>query len=68
MGYGQLCQKIYAQYVVAPTGQTITLIMLNLFPDLIPLLKVDQFEGFLNRCKINRMVNDNLSSCNSKRF
>ena len=34
------------------------------FPDLTPLLKMDSFEGFLNRCKINGMVNDNLSSCN----
>ena len=58
--------KIYTQFVIAPTRQTITLIMLKLFLDLIPLLKVDRFEGFLNRCKIDGMVNDNLSSCNSK--
>ena len=45
MRYGQLCQKIYTQFVVAPTRQAITLIMLKLFPDLIPLLKVDHFEG-----------------------
>ena len=30
-------------------------------------LKVDHFEGFLNRCKIDRMVNNNSSSCNSKK-
>ena len=48
MRYGQLCKKVYTQFVVAPTGQTITLIMLKRFPDLIPLLKVDRFEGFLN--------------------
>ena len=28
--------------------------------------KVDRFEGFSNRCKIDGMVNDNSSSCNSK--
>ena len=64
MSYGQLCQKISTQFVVAPTKQTITLIMLKLFPDLTPLLKVDHFEGFLNWCKIDGMMNDNLSSCN----
>ena len=68
MRYGQLCQKIYTQFVVAPTRQTITLIMLKLLPDLIPLLKVDCFEGFLNQYKIDGMMNDNLSSCNSKSF
>ena len=36
------------------------------FPEHIVLLKVDRFEGFLNRCKIDRMVNDNSSSCNPK--
>ena len=68
MRYGQLYQNIYTQFVVTPTGQTITLIMLKLFPDLTPLLKVDRFEGFLNQYKTDRMVNDNLSSYNSKRF
>ena len=70
MRYGQLCQKIYTQFVVAPTRQTITLIMLKLFPDLTPLLKVDRFEGFVNQCKIDGMVNHNkyLNSCNSKSF
>ena len=36
------------------------------FTEIIVLLKVDRFEGFLNRCKIDGMVNDNSSSCNSK--
>ena len=36
------------------------------FPEHILLLKVDRFEGCLNRFKIDRMVNDNLSSCNPK--
>ena len=31
------------------------------FPDIILLLKVDRFEGFWNRCKIDGMVNDNLT-------
>ena len=54
--------KIYTQLVVAPTRQTITLIMLKLFPGLIPLLEVDCFEGFLNHSKIDGMVNNYLSS------
>ena len=38
---------------------------LKLFPQTILLLKVDHFEGFLNQCKTDRIVNDNSSSCNS---
>ena len=38
----------------------------KIFTKIIVLLKVDRFEGFLNRCKIDGMVNDNSSSCNSK--
>ena len=34
------------------------------FPDTILLLKVERFEGSLNRIKIDEMVNDHLSSCN----
>ena len=37
----------------------------NFFPDTILLLKVDPFEGILNWIKIDEMVNDHLSSCNS---
>ena len=36
------------------------------FTEIIVLEKVDRFEVFLNWCKIDRMVNDNSSSCNSK--
>ena len=36
------------------------------FPKNILLFKVDSFGEFLNRCKIDGMVNDNSSSCNSK--
>ena len=38
--------------------------VLKLFPDLIPLLKVDRFEEFLNCIKIDGMVNNYLSGCN----
>ena len=63
-----IMSKNYIQFVVAPTRQTITLMMLKFFPDLIALLKVDHFEEFLNWCKTDRIVNHNLSSCNSKSF
>ena len=36
------------------------------FTETTVLLKVDCLEGLLNRCEIDRMVNDNSSSCNSK--
>ena len=38
------------------------------FPDTNVLLKVDRFEGILNWIKIDEIVNDHLSSCNSQRF
>ena len=36
------------------------------FLETILLLKMDHSEGFLNQCKIDGMVHDNSSSCNSK--
>ena len=36
------------------------------FTEILVLLKVDNFEGFSNWYKIDGMVNDNSSSCNSK--
>ena len=36
------------------------------FTEITVLLKVDRFEGFSNQCKIDEMVNDNSSRCNSK--
>ena len=38
---------------------------LKFFLDTILLLKMDRFEGILNRIKIDGIVNDHLSSCNS---
>ena len=37
---------------------------LKFFPEIILLLKVDHFEGIVNRIKIDGMVNDHSSSCN----
>ena len=37
----------------------------KLCPDTILLLKVARFEGILNQIKIDGMVNDHSSSCNS---
>ena len=37
---------------------------MKLFSDNILLLKVDSFEGFSNRNKTDKMVNNHLSSCN----
>ena len=36
---------------------------LKFLPEHVLLLKVDRFKGFLNRSKIDRMVNDHWSSC-----
>ena len=51
---------------VIPTALTTNDMAMNFFPEFTLLLKVDLFEAFLNRYKIDRIVNDNSSSCNSK--
>ena len=50
--------------LVIPTGKTTDHMACKFFPDSILLLKVDHFKGILNRSKIDKMVNDHLSSCN----
>ena len=54
--------------LVTPTAQTTDGMAMKFFPQTILLLKVDHFEGFLNRYKIDGMVNDNSNNCNSKWF
>ena len=57
--------KKRSKYLVIPTGKTTDYMAFKFFPDTTLLLKVDRFEGILNRIKIDGMVNDHLSSCNS---
>ena len=57
--------KILSKYLVIPTGKITDQMALKFFPKIILLLKVDYFEEILNQIKIDRMVNDYLSSCNS---
>ena len=57
--------KKRSKSLVIPTGKTTDYMAFKIFPDTILLLKVDRFEGILNRIKIDGMVNDHLSSCNS---
>ena len=57
--------KKHSKSLVIPTGKTSEHMAFNFFPDTILLLKVDRFEGILNWIKIDEMVNDHLSSCNS---
>ena len=57
--------KKRSKYLVIPTGKTIDHMAFKFFPGTILLLKVDRFERILNRIKIDGMVNDHLSSCNS---
>ena len=42
--------------------------VVNFLPETILLLRVDRFEGILNRNKIDGMVSDHSNSCNSWRF
>ena len=48
-----------------PTGNITDRMALKFFPGTILLLNINQFEGILNRIKIDGMVKDQLSSCNS---
>ena len=57
--------KKCSKSLVIPTGKTTDHMAFNFFPDTILLLKVDRFEGILNWIKIDGMVIDHLSSCNS---
>ena len=56
--------KKCSKSLVIPTGKTTDYMAFKFFPDTILLLKVDRFEGILNRIKIDKMVNDHLNSCN----
>ena len=51
--------------LVIPTGKVTDHVALKFFPKNILLLKVDSFEGILNQIKIDGMMNDHSSSCNS---
>ena len=57
--------KKHSKSLVMPTEKTTDHMAFKFFPGTILLLKVDCFEGILNRIKIDRMVNDHSSSCNS---
>ena len=57
--------KKCSKSLVIPIGKTTDLMALKFFPETTLLLKVDHFERILNRVKIDGIVNDHLSSCNS---
>ena len=57
--------KKCSKSLVIPTGKTTDHMPFTFFPDTILLLKVDRFKGILNQIKIDGMVSDHLSSCNS---
>ena len=58
--------KKCSKSLVIPKGKTTDHMTFKFFQiATILLLKVDHFEGILNRIKIGGMVNDHLSSCNS---
>ena len=57
--------KECSKSLVIPIGKTTDCMAFKVFPEIILLLKVDCFEGILNRIKIDEMVNDHSSSCNS---
>ena len=57
--------KKHLKSLVITTGKITDHMALKFFPESILLLKVDHFERILNRIKIDGMVIDHSSSCNS---
>ena len=57
--------KKHSKSLVILTGKTTDHMAFKLFPDTILLLKVDRLKGILNWIKIDGIVNDHSSSCNS---
>ena len=57
--------KKHSKSLVIPTGKTTDHMALKFFLETILLLKVDRFEGILYWIKIDGMVSDHSSSCNS---
>ena len=56
--------KRITQVLVMSTKSNTNVMGLKISLDTILLLKRHQFEGILNRIKINGMVNNRLSNCN----
>ena len=57
--------KNFTQILFMSTKSNTTVMGLKMFLDTTLLLKRLQFEGILNCIKINGMVNNHLSTCNS---
>ena len=57
--------KKHSKSLVTPTGKTTGHTALKFFLETILLLKVDSCEEILNGIKIDGMVNNHSSSCNS---
>ena len=57
--------KNHSKSLVTSTGKTADYMAFKFFQDTTLLLKVNRFERILNRIKIDGMVNDHSSSCNS---
>ena len=57
--------KKRSKSLVIPTGKATDHMALKFFPETNLLLTVDLFKGILKRIKIDGMMNDHSSSCNS---
>ena len=63
-----IISQFFSQFVVAPTRCIISAMGLKNFPNNIMLLKVDRFEGFLNRTNVDELVINSMSGCNYKNY
>ena len=59
-----IISQFFSQFVIAPTGCIINAMDLKIFLNNIMLLKVDCFEGFSNRSKVDELVINSMSGCN----
>ena len=65
---GSAYVQFFSKFAVAPTVCIINAMDLEIFPNIIMLLKVDCFEGFSNRNNITELAINSMSGCNCKNY
>ena len=57
-------RSIFYRFVVTPTGKTVSAIVLKFLSGIRILLKVDQYEGFVNQSNVTDFIVSKTSRCN----
>ena len=61
----QILLKSRLQFLAMPTSTTTDVMSFKFFPDTMQLLKSSQLERFVNQIEIERILINDLSSCNT---